>query len=170
LKPEERDQCFERILRNYENKIYNLIYWRVENEEDARDLTQDVFLKVYKALPKFEGRSAVYTWVYRIALNHTSNFLKRKRIIKFLSIDKSEEDPRVSYDPRESSEIEPLRAKVRQKVMALPDRYKQVVLLYYFEGKTYEEVSEILDISQGTLKSRLNRARGMLSDKLKSLL
>jgi RNA polymerase sigma-70 factor (ECF subfamily) len=169
LNEEERTQCFEEILRNYENRIYNLVYWRVGNEEDARDLTQDVFLKVYKALPKFEGRSSAYTWVYRIALNHTTNFLRRKRIFRFFGIEKAAEDPRIAEDPRDEMEKAPMRAKVRDKVQKLPDKYKQVVMLYYFEQKSYREMEEILGVSQGTLKSRLNRARAILSRSLRGI-
>ncbi len=170
MKEEERKKLFVELLNKYEERIFNLIYWKVGDYEEAKDLTQDVFLKAYKALDKFRGEATHYTWLYRIALNHTNRYLKKRSLLRFLSLEKV--DPgRVYHDPDEEREIEWEKRKlelIKEKIPRLPEKYKDAIVLYYFDGRTYEEIAEILGISIGTVKSRLSRGRELLSRWLRS--
>ncbi len=134
--------------------------------EDAKDLTQDVFLKVYKALPKFRGDANIYTWIYRIAINTANTFLKKRGRIQSTSIEDLE-DHSLQFNLNNE---ENLKALLKSKIEELPEHYKDVLLLHYFEGFDYKEISDVLGINIGTVKSRLFRARELLSQKMRRYL
>jgi RNA polymerase sigma-70 factor (ECF subfamily) len=168
LREEERRKIFVDILEKYEVRIFNLVYWKVGDYEEAKDLTQDIFIKVYKALPSFRGEAKYYTWIYRIALNHLSRYLKKRKIWSILSLENLRESSLKTSNPEEPIS-QSSKKLIREKVMNLPSPFRDVVLLYYFDQRSYEEISEILGISQGTVKSRLSRARKILSEWLKDM-
>lgn len=168
MREEERKKVFVEILEKYEVKIFNLVYWRVGDYEEAKDLTQDIFLKVYKALPSFRGEAKYYTWIYRIALNHISRYLKKKKFWKILSLENLRETSLKTSNP-EDPLSQPSKKLIREKAMNLPSPFRDVVLLYYFDNRSYEEIAEILGISEGTVKSRLSRSRKILSNWLKDM-
>ena len=132
--------------------------------EDAMDLTQDVFLKVYKALGSFRNESSIYTWIYKIALNTANTFLRKNGRLNQNYIEDFGEN---SLKTREHEELKTI---LKAKIEELPQHYRDVIILHYFEGFDYNEIAEILDINIGTVKSRLFRARQMLSEKMRRYL
>lgn len=138
--------------------------------DDAMDLTQDVFLKVYKALPKFRGDSSIYTWIYRIAINTANTFLKKRGKHQSSSIEDMEDDSLQFNINNEENNEENLKTILKSKIEELPEHYKDVLLLHYFEGFDYREIADVLGINIGTVKSRLFRARELLSKKMRRYL
>lgn len=167
VKGSNKEEKFEEVIERYLPRIFNLVYFRVEDYEEARDLTQEIFLKAFKAYPSFKGNSSPYTWLYRIALNHTTNYLKKRGRIKNVSLDEI-----LEKDPNSFSVIDDLGLKeeaIREKVMQLPRIYRDSIVFFYFESMSIKEISEILNLPQGTVKSRLSRGREILSRWLKGI-
>ncbi len=156
---------FDEIVELYKDRIFRMLYVKVGNMEDALDLTQDVFLKVYKALPKFRQESSIYTWIYRIALNTANSFLKKNGRFNTSSFEEVGDSVRVNVAHEEE-----LKTILRGKIEELPEHYRDVIILHYFEGFDYSEIAEILGINIGTVKSRLFRARQILSEKMRRYL
>ncbi|MBP7795877.1 MAG: RNA polymerase sigma factor [Elusimicrobiales bacterium] len=146
--------------------MFNAIKKYVQIEEEARDITQEVFLKAYENIEKFREESKISSWLYRIAFNLSINWSERKKG-KEIQIDEetiadipSEEDP---YDKIYEKEM--LSASLNEILETLPDKYKIVLKLYYFEDKSYEELSAILGIPINTVKIHLLRAKKILKKK-----
>ncbi len=155
---------FDEIVELYKDRIFKMLFMKVGNMEDALDLTQDVFFKVYKALASFRNESSIYTWIYKIALNTANTFLRKNGRLNQNYI----ED--VGENTLKTSNQEELKTILKTKIEELPQHYRDVIILHYFEGFDYNEIAEILDINVGTVKSRLFRARQMLSEKMRRYL
>ncbi len=166
---EVRTKVIEKFIDEYGQRLFNLIYWKTGNYEDAKDLTAEVIFKIYKALPKFRGDANLYTWAYRIAINHVNRFLLKRSLLKFVSFEDMKREPEC-LDARQDTDDSGLSEAVRQAVSKLPQKYRDVVVLFYFENCKYEEIAQILGISVGTVKSRLNRARSKLSKLLEGVI
>ncbi len=134
-----------------------MAYWMVGNEADAQDITQDVFYYAYRRIKFFRGESHIFTYLYRIALNQIYKFKKKSK--RFLSI----EDVNDIGDEKFPMEE---RVDIRRAVFSLPPKLKEITVLYYFEGIDYKGIQEILKIPQGTVKSRLARAKDLLKKTL----
>lgn len=150
-------QAFEQLLEQYKNRIYTLIYRMLGNEEDAFDVAQEVWLKIYNSLPGFQGKAKFSTWIYRIAANASLDFLRKKRgnLVPLEEIRETEgkertEDLVLSYETQ---------GEIRTLILALPPKYREILVLRDMQGFAYEEIGECLGISLGTVKSRLSRAR-----------
>ena len=163
--------AFEELVEEYQGRIYNLAFRMLGNSEDALDVCQESFLKAYKALPRFRGDSSFSTWLYRIAQNVCLDALRRRnRQITFsLDEDLETEDgmmPRQFSgdlpDPEETVVHRELQHVVDQALSALSEDHRQIIVLRDFDGCSYEEIADILDIELGTVKSRLYRARSAL--------
>lgn len=147
---------FNSIYKKYKDAVYNYVFWRVYNEEDAIDITQEVFVKVFKGLESFKGKSSIKTWVFAIAHNTLINYLKRKNF--------KEEDIEnyfLSVEPLKDIQTKTLVLKAIEK---LSNDHREVIKLYYFDGFSYKEISELCGISIGTVKSRLNRGKEILRE------
>ncbi len=161
---------FEQLVRDNEKHVYSLCLRMTGNAEDAYDLSQETFVKAYRSLVTFKMESALSTWLYRIASNTCLDFLrKRKRIFFFTLNDKGEDDfdqvpeiPDSRYCPETELEKKELRENVAAALLKLSPLHRQIVVLRDLSGLAYSEISEILDISEGTVKSRLARAREQL--------
>jgi len=169
VKDPKKEESFEEVIERYLPRIFNLVYYRVEDYEEAKDLTQDIFLKAFKAYPSFKGNSSPYTWLYRIALNHTTNYLKKRGRMKNVSLDEIFEKNPESFGYTEDFKSELREEHIREKVMQLPHIYRDVIVLFYFESMSIDEISRLLNVPQGTVKSRLSRGREVLSRWLKEL-
>ncbi len=163
---EDLNQWFIEILKHNESRIFNLVYWQIGDYEEAKDLTQEIFLKVYKNLKKFRKESRVETWVYRIALNHVHSYLRKARHRKGMISWETLDGERTDVGTVDPPEARPEYLQLRQKIRELPDPFREVLLLFYFDEKSLQEISELLGIPVGTVKSRLNRARAMLKKAL----
>jgi len=148
------DRDFTEIYKEYRDMIYNYMYWKTGNSEEALDLTQEVFLKIYKNLRKFRGESSLKTWIMKIATNHANSFFSRSKFRKLLSFNKS-----IEYLQDTKNENNGLKLEVENALLKLRKKEREIIVLYYMEGFSYKEISTLLGIPIGTVKSRLNRAK-----------
>ena len=170
----DRD-AFNILVQTYQRQVINLAYGMLSDTEDATDAAQEVFIKVYRNIDRFEGKSSLSTWIYRITSNVCKDFLrKRTRTIQSVSIYESSEDdddrPMEIKDssptPQEHMEITETQREVRKALDELPEEYKSVFVMYDLEGLSYDDISNVLQCPVGTIKSRLNRARKALKKNL----
>lgn len=172
--------AFDTLVQKYQERVYATIYHMTSNHEDANDLTQETFIKAYKALKSFKGDSSFFTWVYRIAVNKTINFLKGRKNKIHLSLNdldfNAEHDPELvtfisDKTPRREMGLTELQEKLNEAMQKLSDIHRLVVTLHDVQGLSHEEISKIMDCNTGTVRSRLFYARqqlqGYLSDYLK---
>jgi RNA polymerase sigma-70 factor (ECF subfamily) len=168
-------RAFEQLFQQYHRGIYNTIYQVTRNEADAADLTQEVFVRAYRALPRLQTPEAFTSWLYRIAVNLSRNWLRDRGRVRVESLelpgDDGEEgstreiaDP--SGDPATLTQTQDLRERVQKAVEGLSPDHRTVVTLHHLEGMPVEEIAQVMGCSIGTVKSRLSRARDHLKRKL----
>jgi RNA polymerase sigma-70 factor (ECF subfamily) len=174
------DAAFDHLVTHYHANVYNLIYGILADPADAADVTQEVFLRVFRGIRGFRGGSSLKTWLYRVsvrqALNHRRWCWRHHR--QQISIDAEREDgnsiahelPNEEPTPFEQCAARETQATVRRALAAVPALFRSAVILRDLEGLSYEEVAEILEISVGTVKSRILRGRRMLKEILDPLL
>lgn len=167
--------AYDELIRRYQRKIYQLVYNMTSNREDAEDLTQDVFVKAYSALEHFKGDSSFYTWVYRIAVNRTINYLKKRKRNAALSLDDMdqavERDPdyvelRSRESPVRDATLSELQKKLNEALQTLSEKHRTVVVLHDIQGIQHDEIGRMLGCSEGTVRSRLFYARQELQKQL----
>ena len=174
----EKDQrAYTELMGRYKDSVYFMLLKMVNNSDDAEDLTIETFSKAFKRLDQYSPQFAFSTWLFKIASNHSIDFIRKKRI-KAVSIDQgySNEDGESyvipvkedSLDPEESMQKDERVQRMRDVVEKLKPRYKRLVELRYFEEKSYEEISEILELPLGTVKAQLFRARDFMFDLMKT--
>jgi RNA polymerase sigma-70 factor, ECF subfamily len=161
-------QAFEEILKLYEKKVYNLTYRMMGNHEDANDLAQEAFIRVYQSIDQFRGDARFSTWLYRIATNVCLDELRKRSRRQAESLDEPvltqdgsvmREIPDWSDNPEEALNRREIQTMVQTGIQSLPEEQKIALILRDLQGHTYEEIAEMLDISLGTVKSRINRGR-----------
>ena len=167
--------AFDKIVLRYQKQIYNLALNYVKSSEEAKDLTQDIFIAVYKALPTLRDESKFTTWFFQVAMNHCRNRykkLRRRGYFSNKSIDDEESyyEPAGQDEPARNIERQNLQKLVRKVIAEMPESEKEILILRDIQELSYEEVSETLGIPLGTVKSKLNRARSSLKDKLKKFI
>jgi len=174
----EKDQrAYTELMGRYKDSVYFMLLKMVNNSDDAEDLTIETFSKAFKRLDQYTPQFAFSTWLFKIASNHSIDFIRKKRI-KAVSIDQgySNEDgesfvipvKEESLDPEETMQKDERVQRMRDVVEKLKPRYKRLVELRYFEEKSYEEISEILELPLGTVKAQLFRARDFMFDLMKT--
>lgn len=170
--------AMERLITKYNSRIYNTILRICANADDAAELTQETFVKVIENISDFEGRSSFYTWVFRIAVNLTLNYRQRGSRLALVSLDaeNDEESEQAkealktilesddSPDPAAVTANKELCQIVLKALDKLDDAQRAVIILRDIEGMNYEQISQVLEIEMGTVKSRLSRARGALRE------
>jgi len=168
-------RAFEQLFQQYQRGIYNTVYQMVRNDADAADLTQEVFVRAYRALPRLQTPEAFTSWLYRIAVNLSRNWLRDRGRVRVESLelpgDDGEEgntreiaDP--SGDPASLAQTKDMQEWVRKAIAGLSPDHRAVVTLHHLEGISVEEIAQMMDCSIGTVKSRLSRARDHLKRKL----
>jgi RNA polymerase sigma-70 factor (ECF subfamily) len=164
------EEAFASLVRAYQARVYSMALNFTRNREVADDLAQEVFLKTYLALPKFRFHSEFGTWLYRIAVNHIKDYLRRKGRAKEVPLDDvreianaGEEETLVREKERSA---EARRGLVLKVLQALPEKYRVILTLRDIQGMPYDQIASVLKISPGTVDSRLHRARKMLRLKL----
>ncbi len=163
----ETEKAFSEIVAAYSERLYWHIRHFLCSHEDTDDLLQEVFIKVWTALPSFRGDSLLYTWLYRIATNETLNWLHKQKVraaLRFESLDarmveKVDEDPYFNGDA--------LQRALVKSVQKLPEKQRIVFSLRYFENLSYEDISEILGTSVGALKASYHFASEKIKTELK---
>lgn len=162
--------AFEQLFTDYKDMIYTIVNRMVYNKNKVEDLVADIFVKVYKNIRRFDERSKLSTWIYKIAYNHCLDYIR-----------KTKRDPLKSYEPLDSkfylssnvfnAEKTMLKEEREQVLYALvdsmPERYRMVLNFHYFEGISYRDISEIMGIPMGTVKTYLFRAKVYLREKMK---
>jgi RNA polymerase sigma-70 factor (ECF subfamily) len=172
--------AYDELVRRYQERIYATIYHMTANHEDANDLAQEAFIKGFQALKSFKGGSSFYTWVYRIAVNKTINFLKQRKNRAQMSLDdldfNAEHDPDLvalisEKTPRREINLTELQEKLNMAMLKLSEPHRLVVTLHDVQGLSHEEIAKIMECNIGTVRSRLFYARqqlqAYLSDYLK---
>jgi RNA polymerase sigma factor RpoE len=172
--------AYDDLVRRYQERIYATIYHMTSNHEDANDLAQEAFIKAFQALKSFKGGSSFYTWVYRIAVNKTINFLKQRKNRAQISLNdldfNAEHDPDLvalisDKTPRRDINLSELQEKLNAAMQKLSEQHRLVVTLHDVQGLSHEEIAAIMDCNIGTVRSRLFYARqqlqAYLSDYLK---
>lgn len=169
-------QAFALLVSQYQTQVYNLAWRYLGEAEDAKDATQEAFIKVYHALPKYQGQAKFSTWLYRIVANTCIDCLRRRRPHLSLDAPRSEDDDAGwefaadEPNPEQQVERQELRTMVQSQVESLPPKYRMVVTLYHLQGMSYQEISQVLDLPVRTVETQLYRAKGMLRERLRSYL
>ncbi len=162
--------AFEQIVNLYEKKIYNMALRYCNNSDDAMDISQEVFLRIYRFLPKFNGESQFSTWVYRITMNVCHDIAGKKSAVTEISFDAKNDDeeeytvdvPDERFSPEKELEKKELRDIIKQGIAELDEAYRDAVIMRDINGLAYEDIAEILQIGVGTVKSRIARGREKL--------
>ena len=172
------NKAFETLLKKYRKSVYYLLLKMVKNADDAEDLTQEAFAKAFNSIEKFDSKFAFSTWLFRIATNNCIDFIRKKRV-QTISIDSSIEGDDGStmkfdvkddnLDPNESMLKKQRKRYLNMAIERLPEKYRTLVQLRYFQELSYEEVANELSIPLGTVKAQLFRARELLNQELKNL-
>lgn len=172
-------EAYDELVRRYQERIYATVYHMTANHEDANDLAQEAFIKAFQALKSFKGGSSFYTWVYRIAVNKTINFLKQRKNRAQMSLDdldfNAEHDPDLialisEKTPRREINLTELQEKLNEAMQKLSEPHRLVVTLHDIQGLSHEEIAEIMGCNIGTVRSRLFYARQQLQAHLSDYL
>jgi len=164
-------EAYDELIHRFQERVYATIYHMTGNNEDASDLAQETFIKGFQALKTFKGDSSFYTWIYRIAVNKTINFLKQRRNRPHLSLNDLEVNPEHDPDlvalishqtPRREVGLSELQAVLNSALLKLSEDHRLVVTLHDIQGLPHEEIARIMDCNVGTVRSRLFYARQQL--------
>ena len=149
--------AFELLLDLYQQKVFRSVYSILKEAGRAEEVTQDVFLKMWQVLPDYDGRASLSTWLYTIARNTSLSALRAESYRKTLTIEDFE-------PPAGNWEAGPQQLEIKQLVQRLPEVQQQVITLFYLQDRSVEDVAQMLDLPEGTVKSHLHRARRALAD------
>lgn len=163
--PDNDRPDFQQVLDKHGGKLFNLMLRLTGNYHWAQDLTQDVLLVAFREYAKFRGESDVFTWIYRIAINHHRRQAKKLRLKNWLGLDDVPAET-MSTELADPAEKDQQSYRVARAVSELPREFRETVVLHYFQDQSCDQIARILDCSTGTVKSRLWRGRKILAQKL----
>lgn len=170
------EEAYAWLIDRFHQPVYGLVYRMLNDPADAADTTQEVFLKVFRGMPRFQGDASLKTWIYRIAIHEAANHRRwwfrhkgretsmEQEAAHATTLTQTLADP--GRSPFDNVAQEEVRAKVEAELRRVPEPYRSTVILRDIEGLSYEEIAEILEISLGTVKSRLMRGREALKKQL----
>jgi len=170
--------AFDLLVLKYQHKIVNLVMRYVRDPDQALDITQEAFLKAYRALPRFRGESLFYTWLYRIAVNTAKNYLAAQRR-RPMDIELDLQDPeqfdlhaklRETDTPEGITLRQELSETVQRAIEALPEDLRTAIILRELDGMSYEEIAQTMECPVGTVRSRIFRARDSIGKKIGNLI
>ena len=168
-------EAFDSIMVHYRDRLFGVIYNMTLNHSDAADLTQETFVKAFRSISKFKRKSSFFTWIYRIGVNLTLTFLKKKRSKYFFSFDQffgntSNSDSQLFFSKENSSVkntlLNELHEKLNEALSKLSDKHRTIVVLYEIDGISHKEIAEIMNCTEGTVRSRLHYAKLQLQSLL----
>ncbi|HQY66575.1 MAG TPA: sigma-70 family RNA polymerase sigma factor [Pyrinomonadaceae bacterium] len=170
------ENAFAEIVARYRNPLTNYLYRFLNDYEEAVDLAQETFVRVYFAIDRYHTQYAFSTYVYRIATNLAISEIrrrKRRRLLSLTGLFQSDEDSDVEYQPADTAALQDSQLvdderdrTIAKAIAALPEKYRVPIILRDIQGKSYDEVAEIMGLGLGTTKSRISRGRGLLKEKL----
>jgi len=168
---------FREIVELFKNRVFGMAYKFTNNYEEAQDLSQDIFLKIYKEIGSFRFESKLSTWVYRISINTCLDWKRKNSKVRILSTSiVNDDDETVELDIKDENPLPDevfmqteTQREVHELVYGLPDKYKTVIILYHFNNMSYQDISTALNIPERTVETRLYRARRLLKDELTKL-
>lgn len=170
---------FDVLIRKYRERLYSVIYNLTSNREDSADLTQEVFIKAFRSISKFKGKSSFFTWLYRIAVNTTISHLKKNKFRRFFSFDTIQEEGASSEvldllcskaGSDKSTFLKELQEKLNEALQTLSIPHRTVIILHEVESLSHQEIARIVKCSEGTVRSRLHYAKQQLQGLLKDYL
>jgi RNA polymerase sigma-70 factor (ECF subfamily) len=173
-------EAFGELVTRYRTRIFGMIYNMVHSEQDAWDLAQDSFVKAWKSIKRFRGQSSFYTWIYRIVMNVTIDWLRKKQVkgagsefddaIQLKEIDPASKTvPKADALPYQQMEQAEIRVEIEKAIALLTPEHRAVILMKEIEGMQYHEIAEALECSIGTVMSRLFYARKKLQNLLREV-
>ena len=172
--------AFDSLIIRYRQRLYSVIYNMTMNADDAADLTQESFVKAFRSLAKFREKSSFYTWLYRIGVNLTLTYLKKRKIRQFFSFDQASEDGGMSKDLEAVSSTSTtsvkkalnneLHEKLNEALSKLSDKHRTIVVLFEIDGLGHKEIASIMKCTEGTVRSRLFYAKQQLQSYLSEYL
>jgi RNA polymerase sigma-70 factor (ECF subfamily) len=163
--------AYRGLVEKYQGRVYSMVYGMVRNREDARDITQDAFVKAYRKLDSFRTESSFYTWLYKIAMNLAIDFLRKRKRRSTGEFDEGIasrdsggdiSDIHHAESPRRAVERKQLYSAIMEALQKLPEDQRQVILLRELEGLSYKEIADVMGVKEGTVMSRLFYARKKL--------
>ncbi len=163
---------FRYLVERYQEKIRNLVYSIFSEQEIVDDLAQEIFIKVFEALPKFRFESSFYTWLYRITVNKCRDEMRKRKVKRFFTFHHVEQTSKIAIENLKpvTFDDENIHEVIEESLNKLPDKYRLPIILKDVDGMSYDEIAEILKCEVGTVKSRLSRGRTMLKEILMPLL
>ena len=171
--------AFDQLIRKYRERLFGVVYNLTSNREDTADLVQDAFIKAFQSINRFQGQSAFFTWLYKIAVNTTLSHLRKNRLRTFFSLEKiQEEDPsaRILGDLSDhagadrDAYLRELQEKLNEALQKLSIKHRTVITLFEIDGLSHAEIAEIMECSEGTVRSRLHYAKQFLQGELSKYL
>lgn len=172
-----KTELFSVIIDRYQSKVLSTAYNYTHDNEEAQDLTQEIFIKLYNNLQSYKSKASFSTWLYRIAVNRCIDWTRKKKLHTVSTIYDSSDDEIDIYDtitdsggsPEEAFIKQENKVYIRKVVEDLPEIYKTVIILYYFEDFSPQEISDIIDIPKRTIETRLYRGKNLLKLRLEEL-
>lgn len=165
-------EVFRYLVERYREKVRNVIFSIFNDADQVDDISQEVFIKVFHALPNFRFESSFYTWVYRIAVNKCRDELRKKKVKRFFSFHSFEKTTNLKIENMATTTFddENIRGVIEESLKKLPEKFRLPIILKDIDGMSYDEIADVLDCEVGTVKSRLSRGRTMLKELLMPIL
>ena len=158
-------EAFELVMAQYQNKVFRLAFAMLGNRALAEETVQDIFLRIWRALPGFRGLSSISTWIFSVTRNACLSAIQSRAARKALSLE--EPGVRIAAESRHATAPAGVHGAMMAELIArLPERHRQVIALFYMEDKSYAEVARLLDLPMGTVKTYLHRAKKELAEAL----
>lgn len=172
-----KTRAFDVLIRRHSRKLHSMLLQMLDSEADAYDVAQEAFLRAFRSLRYFNGQSAFYTWLYTIAANQARNFIRKRKRERIVSIDNDENgdplekdtdlaDQAIDADPVRGAHITDIKSRLREALNQLSPAHREVVTLCDIMGLSYQEISQMLHVSEGTLRSRIFYAHKQLQSLL----
>jgi RNA polymerase sigma factor (sigma-70 family) len=171
--------AFDQLIRKYRERLFGVVYNMTSNREDTADLVQDAFIKAFQSINRFQGQSSFFTWLYRIAVNTALSHLRKNKLRTFFSLEKIQEDDpssKVLADLTDRSGadrdayLRELQEKLNEALQKLSIKHRTVITLFEIDGLSHAEIAEIMECSEGTVRSRLHYAKQFLQGELSKYL
>jgi len=171
--------AFDQLIRKYRERVFGVVYNLTSNREDTADLVQDAFIKAFQSINRFQGQSSFFTWLYKIAVNTTLSHLRKNRLRTFFSLEKVQEDGTSSEILNQLTDttgadrdayLRELQEKLNEALQKLSIKHRTVITLFEIDGLSHAEIAEVMDCSEGTVRSRLHYAKQFLQGELSKYL